>query len=109
MLKRQLQEVEIKSDTLEKELGFFRAKEQKSGQQLDKPSLGTKNQVQLSTQRKPLKSPTEASEEDECPVASLEENIAPRAYFNSAKNTQKRDYASVAISKPVQAPEDPWT
>ena len=109
MLKRQLQEVEMKSDTLEKELGLLRTKEQKSGQQLGKPSPGTKNQAQLSTQRKTLESPTKASEEDERPVASLEENIAPGAHSSSAKNTQKRNYALVPASKPAQAPEHPWT
>ena len=45
MLKRQLQEVEMRSDTLEKKLGLFRAKEEKSGQQLGKLSPGMKNQA----------------------------------------------------------------
>ena len=31
ILKRQLEEMEVKSATLERELGFLRAKEQKSG------------------------------------------------------------------------------
>lgn len=50
MLKGQLQEIKMKSDTLEKKLGLLKAKEQKSGQQLGKPSLKTKNQVQISIQ-----------------------------------------------------------
>lgn len=50
MLKRQLQEIKMKSDTLEKKLGLLKAKEQKSGQQLGKPSPKMKNQVQISIQ-----------------------------------------------------------
>lgn len=88
---------------LEKELGLLRAKNQKSGQQLSKPSPGMKNQVQLSMQQKTLESFTEASEKDKYPVANLEENITPGAHSNSAKNIQKRNYALVVTSKPVQA------
>ena len=80
MLKRQLQEVEMKSDTFEKELGFLRAKEQKSGQQLDKPSLETKNQAQLSTKRKIQENSTKTGEEDEHLLASPEENIVLGAH-----------------------------
>ena len=43
MLKRQLQEVEIKSNIMEKELSLFKVKEQKLGQQLGKPLSEMKN------------------------------------------------------------------
>ena len=108
ILKRQLQEVKMKLDTLEKKFGLLRTKEQKSGQQLGKPLPGSKNQAQLLTQRKTLENPTKASKEDKRPVASLEENITPRAHSGSAKNMQKRNYVLVVESKPAQAPKHLW-
>ena len=109
ILKKQLQEVEMKPDMLEKELDLLRAKKQKSGQHLGKHLMGTKNCARLSTWRKTLRSPTEASEKDKSAVASLEENIAPRANSSPAKNTQKQNYASIATSKLGKAPEHLWT
>ena len=93
----------MKSDTLEKKLGFFRIKEQKLDQQLSKFLSGTKNQTQLLMYKKTLESPTKASEEDEYRIASLKEKIALRANSSLAKNTQKRNYALVAILKLAQA------
>ena len=80
----------MKSDTMEKELGRLRAKEQKSGQQLGRPSPGTKNWAQLSKQQKTLESPTEANEEDERPVASQEENITPK-HIPAQQKMRKND------------------
>lgn len=65
--------------------------------------------MQLLTKRKTLESHTDVSKEDKHPVASLKKNIAPRANFSLAKNTQKQNYVLVTASKPTQAPEYPWT
>ena len=95
MLKKQLQKVEIKSDMLEKKLGLFRAKKQKSSQQLGKFLPGMKNQTQLSMYRKIPESSTKANKKNKRPVASLAKNIAPEAHLSLAKNTQKQNYALV--------------
>lgn len=103
ILKKQLQEMEIKLDTLERELGIFRAKEQKKVQQIGTPSPRIKHQAQLSTQWKALEYLTQASEDNKCLIASLEENIAPKASSNLGKIMQKRYYPLVSVPKLAQA------
>ena len=109
IMKKQLQEMEVKTDTLERELGFLKAKEQKSGQQPGKQASGMKNQAQLTTQRKNSENPAEAEEEVRPIATPRNRDTTPAPHFSSGKNTQKRNYASVAASKPAQAPEHPWT
>ena len=111
-LKMQLQDMEVKSDALERELGFLKAKEEEPGRQPGKHAPGVKSQAQPTTQRKSLENPAKAiEEEDGHPVTTLEnEDIGtPAPHSSSTKNTPRRNYASVAASKPAQAPEHPWT
>lgn len=59
--------------------------------------------------KKSLENPAETIEEDEVqPSQSPRSNDAtPTPQSGQTKNTQKQNYASVAASKPVQAPEYP--
>ena len=76
-LKGQLQEMELKSASLEKEIGLLKAKEQESGQQLGKgmPAMG-KNQTQPTKQRK---SP-------EHPVSLVGKEVYPEHDLRSENN-----------------------
>ena len=68
-----------------------------------------KNQAQPTRKRKNPDNSAEATEEEVRPVATLrDEETTPAPHVSSAKNTQKRSYALVVASKPVQAPEHPW-
>jgi len=65
-LREQLQEMEMKSARLEKELSLFKAKEQKVGEHLGRDiSEMKKNQAQLAGQRKSLDKSSEPTEEEE--------------------------------------------
>ena len=94
-LKGQLQEMELKSANLEKEIGPLKAKKQESGQQLGKgkPAMG-KNQTQSIKQRK--------SPEHLAPLVGKEvhpehnprsESVTPPPYLGSAINTSKQAQA----------------
>ena len=109
LLKEQVQEMEIKSETLERELGVLKAKEQKLGQHPGKYAPAMKNPAQPTTQRGNPENSAEATEEEVRPATPEIEDTTPAPHFSSAKNTQQRNYASVAASKPAQAPEHPWT
>lgn len=87
ILKKQLQEMELKAETLEKKLRALRAK--KSSQHPEY-TPATKNHMQPKTQ---LESPENSVE--------MTEVVTP-TYFNSTKKTQKRDHTSVANSQEVQ-------
>ena len=130
-LREQLHEMEIKSLRLEKELSLFKAKEEKLGEQLDKSTLGMrKNQAPPAGHEKSRENSVELSEKErhqtpqrgsqEGLVGTIEEDVAhattpgnedvtPTLHLSSAKHAIKRNYASVAASKPAQAPEHPWT
>lgn len=100
ILKKQLEEIRLKSETLERELGFFRAKEQKSSQYLGKDASEIKNQAQLIRKPKYLDDLAEATKKEVCPVATLKnKETTPMTHISSAKNTQKQSYISVVIFK----------
>ena len=65
-LKGQLQEMELKSASLEKEIGLLKAKEQESCQHLGKSTLTMgKNQAQPTGQRKSLEIPAKLLRNEE--------------------------------------------
>ena len=100
--------MEAKSEMLERELGVLRAKKQNSGQHPGKQAPGKSGQP--TTQRESPESLAEAVGEEMHPTATpRSEDTTPAPHFSSAKNAKKRNYASVAASKPAQAPEHPWT
>ena len=66
-LKKQLQEIEAKSEMLERELEVFRAKKQNSGQHPSKQA--SQKSGQPTTQRKSLKSLAEAVREEMHPIS----------------------------------------
>ena len=113
IVREQLQEMELKSARLEKEIGLFKAKEQKLGQHLSKDTPAMKENQEHPTggQRKSLENPAETIEEEDVhPIQSPKSKDASSTpQLSPTKNTQKRNYASVAASKPAQAPEHPWT
>lgn len=109
LLKEQVQEIEVKSETLERELGVFKAKEQNLGQHPGKYAPAMKNLAQPITQRGSLENSAEATEEEVRPATPEIADTTNVPHFSSAKNTQQQNYASVAAFKPAQAPEHSWT
>lgn len=92
--------MEVKSETLERELGFFRGKEQKLKQYPGKYIPGMKNQVQATRKQKNLDNSAEATEEEVRPVTTLgNEETTPAPYVSSAKNMQKRSYTLIVVFK----------
>ena len=72
-------------------------------------ALATKNPAQPTTHRGSLESSARTSEEDVRHITTPgSEDATPAPHFSSAQNAIKRNYASVAASKPAQAPEHPW-
>lgn len=111
VLKEQLQEMEVKSARLEKEIGLLKAKEQESGQHLCKgtPAMG-KNQAQPTGQQKSSENSASIIGKEIHPEHNPRtESATPPPHLSLAKNTPKQNYASVAASKSSQAPEHPWT
>ncbi len=110
IVREQLHEMEVKSARLESEIALFQAKEQESSQQLSKKTAAKgKNQVQPTEQRKGFENSAPPIGEKIHPAQNpRSENVTPTPH-SSAKNTPKRNYASVAAAKPAQAPEHPWT
>ena len=110
VIKKQLQEMEAKSMRLEKELGFFKAKEQKSGQHKGKDTLIAKKNLEQPKKKTPESSTEPIEEREVLPTQGPKsKESTPARQPSQAKNNQKRNYASVAASKPAQAPENPWT
>ena len=101
--------MEAKPIRLKKEIGLFKAKKQKLGQYRSKDMSAMKeNQAQLTRGKwKSQENLAETIEEEEVyPTQSPKNKDAtptPSPQMSQTKNTQKRDYASVAASK------HPWT
>lgn len=72
LLKKQVEEMEVKSDTLERELGVLRAKEQNSDQKSGKYAPAMKNPGQPTTQRGSPENSTETIEEEMLSIATPE-------------------------------------
>lgn len=93
IVREQLQEMEVKSARLEKEIGLFKAKEQKLGQHLgkDTPAMKENQAHPTGGQRKSLENPAETIEEEEVhPIQSPKSKDAtPTTQLSPAKNTQK--------------------
>jgi len=111
IVREQLEEIEVKSARLEMEISLIKAKERKLDQELGKDTLAIKENQAHSTagQQKSLKNPVETIEEEEVQPSQSprSKDATPTPQSGQTKNTQKRDYASIAASKPAQAPECP--
>ncbi len=110
VVKEQSQEMEAKSMRLEKELGFFKAKEQKSGQHKGKDTSIAKKNLEQPKKKTPESSTEPIEEREVLPIQSRRnKEFTPAQQPSPAKNGQKWNYALVAASKLAQAPENPWT
>ena len=95
VVKEQLQEMEAKSTRLEKEIGLFKAKEQKLGQHWSKDMSAMKeNQAQLTEgNRKSQENLAETVEQEEVYPAQRPKNkdatLIPSPQMSQTKNTQK--------------------
>ena len=116
VVKEQLQEMEEKAARLEKEIDLFKAKEEKAGQHRDKDTPAIKkNRAQHTEQRKSLEIPAELIGDEEVRPSQSQrnENATPVAQSSATVKTntriERRDYATVAASRPAKIPEKPWT
>ena len=98
-----LGQMEVKSARLEREIGFLKAKEQTLGQQLGKNAPAIKeNQTQPKGQRKGLEKSTEPKEEGALSAhCSRIRGSTPALRLSPSKDTNNRNHASVAASKPA--------
>lgn len=107
-----LEQMDVRSARLEREIGLLKAKEQTLGQHLgrDAPAI-KKTQAQPKGQRKSLEEAAEPVEEEEVlsSYSPREGGSASALHLSPTRDVNKRNYASVAASKPAQAPERPWT
>ena len=103
-LKGQLQEMELKSASLEKEIGLLKVKEQESGQQLGKSNPAMrKNQTQPTEQRKSPEYPAPPTRKGIHPEHNLRsETTTPPPYLGSAINTPKQAQAPTRNQDPVE-------
>lgn len=108
-LREQVQEMEMKSAKLEKELGLFKAKEQKLGKRLGRGTLEMKKSQAQPIGQQDRENSAEPIEKDvhnaQIPISEK----APPAPQLSSTNPPIRNYASVTTSEPAQTPEHPWT
>lgn len=116
VIKEQLQGMEEEAARLEKEIDLFKAKEEKLGQHWDKDTPAIKkNRAQYIEKRKSLEIPAELIGDEEVRLnqSQRKENTTPAAQSSATVKTntriEKRDYASVAASRPAKIPEKPWT
>ena len=93
----------MKSARLEKELSRFKAKEQKSGEQLGKDTSAMKENQAHSTagQQKSRENPTETIEEEEVQPSQSPRIRGSTPNIGTKRHTmEKQSYAAVAASKP---------
>lgn len=114
VIKEQLQEIEEKAARLERKIDLFKAKEEDLGQHWDKDTPAMKkNRAQYIEQRKSLEIPTELTGDEEVRLNQCQrkENATPAAQSSATVKTntriEKRDYASVAASRPAKISEKP--
>ena len=95
---------------LEKKIGSFKAKEQKSDQHKGKDTPMAKKNLEQPKKNSPENSTEPIEEREVLPTQSpRSRESTPAQQPSPTKNGQKRNYASVAASEPAQAPENPWT